>query len=144
MAHRKFQVPTEPHVAEVGEYEFRFVPEPASVAMLAPYERLVEIYSKLGPSGDVPPDQVRPLVESMRELVSALMLPESQELFAKVSLSDAVVAEIMRWLMEVYGDRPTTPSSDSSPSASTNGAASTDASPREQDPIPSTGVSQGS
>jgi hypothetical protein len=65
-------------------------------------------------------------------ILDIIMLPESTERFAKrmrdplnpIDMPD--IQRFMAWTVEEYGDRPTTPSSDSVPSPSSNGTSSTD------------------
>ena len=69
------------------------------------------------------------------EVLDIVMLPESAELFARRMRDPSNpigvehIAEVVQWLMQEYGDRPTQPSSDSQASPMTTGTPSTAGAP---------------
>lgn len=119
---RKFELNTEPHVAEVGEHEFKFKPEVYSDEYLDAWANMQAMLAGLNREDKDPTAIKERAVTSttaIKEFVAALMLPESAELFATIKLPDRVLLEIERWVLEVYGLRPTGSSSGSSEPSST-------------------------
>src|SRR5688572_11256784 len=137
MAERKsFQLNTEPHVAEIGEDTFLFHPEVYGDELL---DSWAELRAKtLAARSDTPGDDATKIAERSKSLAAAskaflggLMLDDDElvaaiakdpELegaagatrFAEVKLPDRVMLELQRWILEVYGLRPTGASSGSS------------------------------
>jgi hypothetical protein len=128
---KTFEIATEPHVAVVGEHRFIFPPEIVSQQMIGPYRKLMEVYGSnpinLDP-GKVTTDDLdrtEKVIQGLRNLLRELMVAESRESFDAAVVPDRTLGEMFQWIMELYGNRPTTPSNGSSASQSTNGTAST-------------------
>lgn len=137
MSRAKFDVFTEPHVAEVGDKEFRFYPEVLARKILEPYRELMASLDgiDLDPKtlGTDPSAAAQTMEQGTKttaalcRLLSALMLPEDREVFEAMDLPDRVIGQMFQWIMEVYGgSRPTGPSNGSSPSVSSDGVRSTE------------------
>lgn len=130
MAHKKMELDAEPHVFEVGEYVFKFPTYLVSKNILGPYKRLIDASGgaaeQFDPTDPKNFERTVAVNETIFEVMSEMLLPESRDEFNAADLPDFVVAEMFRWIMGVYGEnRPTGPSSDSSESSAGNGAAST-------------------
>lgn len=147
MARRKFEVGKEPHVAEIGDdVELKFVPELVTSELIEPLKALQQAQKRiLGQNPEqIDVELTQENVVAMRDLLGALMLPDSAEAFASMTLPDRIVVQLVQWVMEVYGERPTGPSSGSPKSPSSNGSASTETSPDKEPQTLSTGASPAS
>lgn len=142
---KKFTVNTEPHVAEVGDDEFLFKPEAYTDELIEAWAslRVLEEASaatqeKKGDGDKIDPtdlvERTKRASSSIRQFIASMMLEESVPRFNEVKLPDRVLIEMMRWVMEVYGLRPTGSSNDSSESSSTtkSGDESTETSSDEE------------
>lgn len=85
MARKSFALNTEPHVAEVGAVELKFVPEVMGDEFLDGYAALIEQQRELGAgSGDISQidaGRLRGIVTELRSFLGNLMMPETRELF---------------------------------------------------------------
>lgn len=128
MAQKKFTVNTEPHEADLGTAKLYFKPEIMSDELL---DAWIPLQAKLDDAreaidGEATADVSRSdrlaeirergikTTQALREFLAELMVPESVEIFNGLKLSDRVLIELERWLLEVYGIRPTGPSVGSS------------------------------
>lgn len=135
MAVRRFDINTEPHVAEIGDTELRFVPELAGEEMLSAWAELAGglDVSQIDTAKQTPSEIAASAKKStglLRTFISSMMYDdESREAFAKLTLPDRVLIDLQHWLLEVYGLRPTGSSSGSSerPSTRTSGTPSSSA-----------------
>lgn len=121
---------------------FRIDDDTFEAATAIPGDMLTEFATRYADIGSAPVEQQ---LAVMKDALSLVLLPESHAQFTK-RLSDLEhpieleqTVEVVQWLMEVYGNRPTQPSSPSasgqpSPESGTN---STDAQP-PQVSIPAT------
>lgn len=75
--------------------------------------------------------------DGIGEILDIVLLPESAERFAarmvdpQNPISMEQIGQIIEWLVEEYGGRPTTPSANSLPSPTGTGTSSTDGAPVE-------------
>lgn len=121
---------TTPFVAEIGDdIELAFYPELDTEEILEPYRKLVEATAAADWSNlqSVPPDQLAAMIGAIKAMLRSLMMPQSIEVFERKKIPDRVLGEVFMWLVEQYGEeqRPTSPSSDSSPSPLATGVGST-------------------
>lgn len=87
MATRQFSIRTEPHIAQVGDTELRFVPEVMGTEFLDEYERLRETQKRAGVGLDeADPDELRRVTAALRRFLARFMLPESQEVFSRFAV----------------------------------------------------------
>ncbi|MCM1964830.1 hypothetical protein [Streptomyces sp. G1] len=124
MARKSFALNTEPHVADVGGTELQFLPEVESDQFLDAYETLQTAYreARIDPDdlSTISADRLRLITGTLRGFLAAFMLPPSAETFAGMKLPDRILIDLMEWVMEVYGRRP---------SGSSNGSATPSGSP---------------
>ncbi|MCY0957749.1 hypothetical protein [Streptomyces sp. H27-H5] len=117
MARKSFALNTEPHVAEIGAEELEFLPEVESDLFLDAYEELQAVYreAKIDTSDltSIDAAQLRQVTGSLRVFLTKFMLPASAEAFAGMRLPDRILMDLMEFVTEVYGRRPSTLSSDS-------------------------------
>lgn len=107
--------------------------------------RLMGIVQRSQAAGNVDTDSVEEMNRKLFGMLDVILLPESAELFAK-RMRDPVnpidtddISRFVAWVIEEYGERPTTPSSASSPLPTTTGMSSTDGPwpmPNTPDPSP--------
>lgn len=128
---KRFTVNTEPHVAEIGDDEFLFKPEAYTDELMDAWASLRTLEDATAQTRTKDPDDGTPVdptevVErakrasaSIRQFVVSMMLEASIPRFNEVKLPDRVLIELMRWVMEVYGLRPTGSSNGSSESSPT-------------------------
>lgn len=117
---RSFALATEPHTAEIGDVELQFQPEIAADEFLDAYERVREASQAASAPESVTTDQLRDANRAVREFLGELMLPASAQVFAEMRLPSRVYAELLEWVLELYGggassERPTGSSSASAP-----------------------------
>lgn len=131
MAERKrFAIRTEPHVAEIGDdIELLFQPEVMGDEFMDAYARLQSAQAKLPADPEqlaqVDPEVIKQAKAAVREFLADLMVPESREHFAELLLPDRVLTELLHWVVELYGDRPTGSSSGSAPASPPGGTSGT-------------------
>lgn len=93
MAIRKFALNTEPHVAEVGDTELKFVPEVAGDEFLDAYTELRDGQQNGGVDLDTlsgaDAAAARRTLRAVRVFLARLMMPESAELFLKLDVVDS-------------------------------------------------------
>lgn len=123
MAQRqRFSINTEPHVAEVGDDEFHFKPEVYTDELLDAWAELRTIEKAEVAPGEDPKaaaERIRKANEATKGFLAEMMLEESASKFLGMKLPDRVTVELMRWILGVYGLRPTTSSNGSSESSPT-------------------------
>lgn len=134
MARKTFGVATEPHVAEIGDVELRFVPFVTSAEFLTAYEALREINDsvKRDENDSVSAADAQRIHDASKEFLASFMVPESAEVFLDMRLPDTVLGELTRWVNELYGGSGTRPTGSSSASprrSSKSGKRSTAPSP---------------
>lgn len=121
---------------------FRIDDDLFEAAAALPGETLVQFAKRFADIDDAPLDQK---IHVITDALALVLLPDSQALFAKrfgdleQPIEYEQAADVITWLMEEYGHRPTEPSSPSStgqPSLA-SGTSSTDAQP-PQASIPAT------
>lgn len=121
---------------------FRIDDDLFEAAPAIPGDMLTEFAKRYANVGDAPLEQQ---LNVMKDALSLVLLPESHARFTK-RLSDVEnpieleqTVEVVQWLMECYGRRPTQPSSTSAsgPPSPASGTSSTDA-PPQQASIPAT------
>ncbi|MFF4292082.1 hypothetical protein ACFY0N_00325 [Streptomyces vinaceus] len=119
MATKQFTLNTVPHVADVGGTELEFLPECDGDHFLDVYEQLQAAYkgANLDPENlaSISAERLREITGALRKFLSALMLPESQPVFAGMRLPDRILIDLMEWVLELYGRRPNGSSGDSAP-----------------------------
>lgn len=131
MAERKrFAIRTEPHVAEIGDdVELLFQPEVMGDEFMDAYSQLQEAQKKLPADPEqlaqVDPKVIKQAKAAVREFLAEMMLPESAEQFGKLRLPDRVLTDLLHWVVELYGDRPTGSSSGSAPASPPGGTSGT-------------------
>lgn len=152
MTTQSFALNEDPHQAEVGSHTFLFKPEVYSDELLDAWAALRAITLQ----ADAPGDDAAKIAErtkavnaATKSFIAELMLDDDAvdaftddadpavpgaagaTVFLATKLPDRVLLEMQRWILGVYGLRPTGPSSDSSTSSSTEplGDASTGTSP---------------
>lgn len=116
MAEKTFVINEDPHVANVGQHRLLFVPEVAGAAFAEGYAALVEVQQKVSAgkaakssstkhakAENFDPKLLTELNDGMRNFLSGLMLPESQELFATLMLPDRILVSLLEWVAELYG-----------------------------------------
>lgn len=132
-------IPTEAPVRDFSRkrerLQFRIDGDVFEAAAALPGEVLVEFAKRFSDIDDVALDKK---LDVVKEALSLVLLPDSHALFAK-RFSDLEhpieyeqATDVMSWLMEVYGKRPTeqsSPSSTGQPSP-VSGTSSTDAQPQ--------------
>lgn len=121
------EVRSEPHVAQVGDVELKFLPEVVGDGFLQAFDRMQETHKSIQPGT---PEGEAALRErrALREFLAYPMLPESREVFDTLELPDHALLALYQWLLseEVYGaGRPPMSPSGSVPPSSTPGTPST-------------------
>lgn len=128
MTTKKFEINEEPHEAEIGSHTLRLKPEVLSDELLdsfvnmqmgfqSPAERdAAEELDKTDPEGRAERLRTRGqrTTATLRAFVRSFLLEDSAVEFDQMEIPDRVLLELQRWTMEVYGLRPTGPSSGSS------------------------------
>lgn len=121
MTTQKFQINTEPHVAEIGDdIRLEFQPEVYTDELMDAWAELRSLQTTADEAEQKSKDpavikeRALAATAALRGFLSGMMLPESQTRFAEVKLPDRILIDVQRWILEVYGLRPTTASSDSS------------------------------
>lgn len=112
MATKTFAYNTEPHIAEIGPHLLEFTPEVDGASFAASVDAM---------QGRMGSERSQEVVAALREFISGLLLPDSREEFAAVALPTRVLLELLEWVTELYGKRPTGPSSASAAPSLTDG-----------------------
>jgi len=123
MAQRSFTIYEEPHVADVGTPQLRFVPESTSDMLLEAWRQLdMDVPGRTPTSeGDEGGRAVSAIEREhvatvgLRAFVRAFLYDEeSRAAFDGNTFPSRVYVQLQRWLLEVYSGLPTGPSSGSS------------------------------
>lgn len=142
VTHMTQPIPTKDFTRKRERLTFRIDDDIFEAARAIPGDMLTEFTKRYANVGDAPLDQQ---LAVMKDALGLVLLPESHARFTK-RLSDVEnpieaeqTAEVIQWLMGVYGNRPTQPSSPSAtgPASPASGTSSTDA-PPPQVSIPAT------
>lgn len=140
MAERqRFSINTEPHVAEIGDDEYHFKPEVYTDELLDAWAELraLEAAQAAGATKDDDPkviaERIRKSGAALKDFLAEMLMEDSVEKFKGTKFPDRVTVELMRWILGVYGLRPTTSSNGSSGSSPTTtpGDGSTEVSSNE-------------
>lgn len=156
MAEATFDIITENHRAHVGADTYEFPPEvethvvlSAWAALMRKHRERTDAHKAAGEIKTVPTDEVdstsnittieimaADAIEAtadLRVFISDRMIAESADLFASKSYMDKTLIALQNFILEVYGLRPTGPSSDSLESSAApmpgSGSGSTETSP---------------
>lgn len=119
---QSFELNEEPHVATVGSLELRFKPEVYSDELLDAWAALRAVTLQRDEPGDDAAKIAKRTKEvnaATKQFLAELMLDESATAFLEAKLPDRVLLELQRWILGVYGLRPTGPSNGSSPPSPT-------------------------
>jgi len=131
---RSFALATEPHTADIGGTEILFHPEIPADEFLDAYELVREASQAARSPETVTADQLRDANRAVRTFLCGLMLPESADVFEEMKLPSRIYAELLEFVLELYGggasgERPTGSSSGSVPRSPRAGTPGRGASP---------------
>lgn len=116
---QSFAINTEPHEATIGDLVLLFEPEVYSDDFLDAWAtfRAAAAAAADDQAGDTA-EAIRARTKAVNQaglaFVASLMVPESAEAFLAARFPDRVIIELQRWILGVYGLRPTGASSESS------------------------------
>lgn len=116
MAHKVFEIRTEPHTAEIGGTELYFEAEVIGSVFATAYDALRSVQQKVNAAqggkasstkhakaDQVDSSTLAELSDAMRDFVRRFLLPESVDAFDAMRLPDRVLVELLEWVAELYG-----------------------------------------
>jgi len=111
MARKSFATRTEKNVIEVDGIEYEFPGEVIGAEFADAYAALAEVQTTLGDGTAVDPTALKAVDAALAEFLSKMMLPESREEFAKVTLPTRILTGMLEFVIEVYSGNDENPSS---------------------------------
>lgn len=114
---QSFELNEEPHVATIGSLELQFKPEVYSDELLDAWAALRAVTLQQDQPGDDAAkiaQRTKEVNAATKQFLAELMVADSATAFLEAKLPDRVLLQLQRWILGVYGLRPTGPSNGSS------------------------------